>query len=152
MIFNENGIILNDNKNYESFKKIYDSLSKEEKESYGYDVGIDDNTIYTKQIGDAYIILDDYTKKTNKWHPYKGLYISIAAAPSARGTGVTDKLISCAKNDNPNYDLIAIIRDDNTHSINLFTRNGFKLACKIKTLINSHTYKTFNYYIYKRSN
>lgn len=128
---------------YNEYQKIYNSLSKNEKISYGTSVGIDYKTTYAKRIGDAYIILDQYDDKPNKWHPYVGKYVAIAAAPSARGTGVTDKLIQNAKNDNPNDDLIAIIASDNIHSVRLFKRNGFKFAKNIEG---------YDYYIYKGKN
>lgn len=129
---------------YNEYERIFKSCSKQERAMYGYDIGIDEHTCFTKRMGDAYVLLDDH-QEASGWHPYPGKYISIAAAPSVRGTGVTDKLITAAKNA-ASDDIIAIIRDDNVHSRNLFTRNGFKLVGNKK--FNEDRY---DYYIFKSS-
>lgn len=129
---------------YNEYERIFKSCSKHERAMYGYDIGIDEHTCFTKRMGDAYVLLDDH-QEASGWHPYPGKYISIAAAPSVRGTGVTDKLITAAKNA-ASDDIIAIIMDDNVHSRNLFTRNGFKLVGNKK--FNEDRY---DYYIFKSS-
>lgn len=135
----------NEPADFAEYKRIFSTLTKEEKAMYGYSVDIGENTCFTKRIGDAYVVLDDHPK-ANQWHPYPGKYISIAAAPSVRGTGVTDKLVTAAKKSTSD-DIIAIIRDDNIPSIKLFTRNGFKYTNK--KMYNEDQY---NYYVYKHPN
>lgn len=121
------------------FDRIYNSLSEEEKKVYGYGT-VGKYTTYAKTLDGAFIVLDDYGDKYKEAHPYPGKYIGIAATKESRGKGITDKLISMAKRDNPNDDLIAIIENDNQASIRLFTRNGFKLA---------HKKDGFGWYIFK---
>lgn len=140
MIYNETGIQLP--KDYKKYEDIYNSLSEDEKKEYGYGVGIDDHTIYTKRIENTYVILDDYTDKdkNDKWHPFPGMYISIAASKSDRGKGYTDNLINSVKDKYPNHRIVAIIHNKNKHSINLFKRNSFKLKFQIRE---------FDYYVYE---
>lgn len=140
MIYNESGIELP--KDYKKYEDIYNSLSDAEKKEYGYGVGIDKHTIYTERINNTYIIVDDYTdeNRNDKWHPYSGIYISIAASKDDRGKGYTDKLIKSVKDKYPGARLLAIIYSKNDHSINLFKRNDFKFKSKIGE---------YDYYVYE---
>ena len=110
---------------FDKIIEIHNSLSKKEKKYLG-DMLISKYTKYINIKNDAYITLDDYGDKYKNEHPYKGKIISIAASTKSRGTGDTDWLVKQAIKDNPNSRLIAEIDSDNDHSINLFTRNGFK--------------------------
>lgn len=141
MVYNESGVQLPTD--YNKYEDIYNSLSDDEKKEYGYGVGIDKHTVYTKRIENTYVILDDYTdeNKNDKYHPYSGMYISIAASKCDRGKGYTDNLISSVKHKYPNYRIVAIIHSKNKHSINLFKRNDFKFKIKIGE---------FDYYVYER--
>lgn len=83
----------------------------------------------------SYLVLHDYSdKKYIDDHPFLGMNISIASIETSRGNGDTDYLLNNAVEDMGSmYDygtrcMIAEIDKSNSHAIELFERNKFKLA------------------------
>lgn len=118
--------------NFDPFKamdKIDRSLSKKEQNYLGVgnnNTSSDDMKFFFNKDKTAYLMTIDYHGKYKDEHPIAGKIIGIAAKKEARGTGVTDKLISNAKKEFKNDRLVAEIDKENIASRKLFERNGFK--------------------------
>jgi len=114
---------------FKTMEKIDDTLS--EKEKYFLGVGYtnhqtDDIKFFFNKERTVYLIAADYHDMYKDEHPIDGKIIGIAAMKNARGLGITDKLLSDAKDFFKDDCLVAEIDKSNVYSRRLFERCGFK--------------------------